>query len=158
MVGQTLEQMRAAAAAKRKKAQNRLNKFMENKREKARALPKIPRVILAENYVNPITLNFPKNTVVYEIKNRTTGRKDYYDKKTFFMLMKMLTNDYNLLMRNPKEPIPGARNPVTRGAIYPRNVRRVTVASKKTPSPTAAAKKIQTAVRKHLNKKKRVSK
>ena len=157
MAGQTLEQMRAAAAAKRKKAQNRLNKFMENKRAKVRALPEIPRVILAENYVNPITLNFPKSIVVYEIKNRTTGRKDYYDKKTFFMLMKMLTNDYNLLMRNPKEPIPGAKNPMTRGPIYPRNVRRVTVAAKKkTPSPKAAAKKIQSAVRKQ--KAKRVSK
>ena len=160
MAGQTLEEMRMAATAKRKKAQNRMNKFMENKRLKIRALPKMPLVFLAENYVNPITLNFPKSTVVYEIKNRITGRKDYYDKKTFFMLMKMLTDDYNLLMRNPKVPIPGARNPVTRGPIYPRNVQRVTVKpKKKSPSPKTAAKKIQSAVRKHLSKKKaRVSK
>ena len=159
MVGQTLAQMRAAAAAKRKKANNRLARFMQNRRNEVAALPKMPLIFIANNYVNPITLNFPRSTVVYEVKNRTTGRKDYYDKKTFFMLMKMLKNDYDLLMRNPKVPIPGARNPVTRGAIYPRNVRRVTVAAKKkTPSPKAAAKKIQTAVRKHLNKKKRASK
>jgi hypothetical protein len=57
-------------------------------------------------------------------------------------------------MANPKVPIPGARNPVTRGPIYPRNVRRVTVAAKKkTPSPNAAAKKIQSAVRKRISKK-----
>ena len=99
-------------------------------------------------------LDFPTGTVVYEIKNRKTGRKDYYDKKTFFTLMKMLRSDYNLLMRNPKEPIPGARNPVTRGPIYPRNVQRVTVKpKKKTPSPKTAAKKIQSAYRKHVSKK-----
>jgi hypothetical protein len=65
------------------------------------------------------------------------------------------------MMMNSKNPIPGARNPVTRNPIYPRNVRRVTVApKKKTPSRSVAAKKIQGAVRKHLSKKKpkRVSK
>jgi hypothetical protein len=60
------------------------------------------------------------------------------------------------MMMNPKAPIPGARNPMTRGAIYPRNIRRVTVAAKKkTPSPKTAAKKIQSAVRKHLSKKRK---
>jgi hypothetical protein len=92
--------------------------------------------------------------IVYEVKNRSTGRKDYYDVNTFWKLMKMIKNDYKLLMMNPKMPIPGARNPVTRGPIYPRNVRRVTVAAKKkTPSPKTAAKKIQSAVRKHLSRK-----
>ena len=119
-------------------------------------MPRIPRVILEANYVNPITLNFPKNTVVYEIKNRTTGRTNYYNKATFRKLITAFKNDYNLLMMNPKAPIPGARNPVTRGPIYPRNVRRVTVAAKKkTPSPNTAAKKIQSAVRKHLSKKRK---
>jgi hypothetical protein len=62
-------------------------------------------------------------------------------------------------MMDPKVPIPGARNPMTRNPIYPRNVRRVTVVpKKKTPTKSAAAKQIQTAVRKHLSKKKRASK
>jgi hypothetical protein len=149
---------KAALLIEARKVKNRAARAASLKRAKVAALPVIPRVILDENYVNPITLNFPRGHVIYELKNRTTGRTNYYNKATLRKLIIQFKNDYNLLMRNPKEPIPGARNPVTRGAIYPRNVRRVTVASKKTPSPTAAAKKIQTAVRKHLNKKKRVSK
>ena len=138
-----------------KKAENRAAKYKAAKRNKVAALPKIPKLILDANYVNPITLEFPKGVVIYEIKNRTTGRKNYYDKITFRKLITRFKNDYNLLMANPKSPIPGARNPVTRGAIYPRNVRRVTVKpKKKTPSRSAAARKIQSAVRKHLKKKK----
>jgi hypothetical protein len=153
-----------AAALARHKAimklkKNRANKKASVVRSRVAALPKMPRVILAENYVNPITLEFPKGTLIYEIKNRFTGRTNYYNKETFRKLIKAFTNDYNLLMMNPKVPIPGARNPVTRGPIYPRNVRRVTVApKKKTPSPKTAARKIQSAVRTHLSKKRRVSK
>ena len=147
----------AAALAKHqaimKLKKNRANKKASVARSRVAAMPRIPRVILEANYVNPITLNFPKNVVVYEIKNRTTGRTNYYNKATFRKLITAFKNDYNLLMMNPKVPIPGARNPVTRGAIYPRNVRRVTVAAKKkTPSPKTATKKIQSAVRKHLAK------
>ena len=142
-----------------KKFKNRQAKAAAVKRSRVAALPAIPRVILDANYVNPITLGFPKNIVVYEIRNRSTGRTNYYNKETFRKLITAFKNDYNLLMANPKVPIPGARNPVTRGPIYPRNVRRVTVAAKKkTPSPNTAAKKIQKTVRKHLSKKKRVSK
>jgi hypothetical protein len=143
------------------KKRNRKARALATRRSRVAALPAIPRIILDANYVNPITLNFPKGTIVYEIRNRTTGRTNYYNKATFARLITRFKNDYNLMLMNPKAPIPGARNPVTRGAIYPRNVRRVTVAAKKkTPSPKAAAKKIQSAVRKHLNKKKpkRVSK
>ena len=144
---------------KLKKAEARAAKYMAAKRSKVAALPKIPKVILDANYVNPITLEFPKGTVIYEIKNKTTGRKNYYNKATFKKLITRFKNDYNLLMMNPKSPIPGAKNPVTRGNIYPRNVRRVTVKAKaKTPSKSAAARKIQSAVRKHLKKKKAVKK
>jgi hypothetical protein len=140
-------------AAKRK---NRGAKAASVRTSRVAALPKIPRVILEANYVNPITLDFPKNMVVYEIKNRTTGRTNYYNKATFRKLITAFKNNYNLLMMNPKVPIPGAKNPMTRGPIYPRNVRRVTVATKKkTPSPNTAAKKIQSAVRKHLSKKRK---
>jgi hypothetical protein len=128
------------------------------KRSKVQALPAIPRLILDANYVNPITLEFPKGTIVYEIRNKMTGRTNYYNKATFSKLITQFKNDYNLLMMNPKVPIPGARNPMTRNPIYPRNIRRVTVKPKpKTPTKSAAAKKIQGAVRKHQAKK-RVSK
>ena len=79
-----------------------------------------------------------------------TGRKNYYNKATFAAIINRFTNDYNLMMMNPKEPIPGARNPITRNPIYPRNIRRVTVKPK---SKSVAAKKIQSAVRKYLTKK-----
>jgi hypothetical protein len=139
-----------------RKVKERAVRRVAARRSKVAALPKIPRVILESNYVNPITLEFPRNMVVYEIKNRTTGRANYYDKVTLRKLITAFKNDYNLLMKNPKVPIPGARNPVTRGPIYPRNVRRVTVKAKpKTPTRSAAAKKIQSAVRKHLSKKAR---
>jgi hypothetical protein len=139
-----------AIAQKRKV---RKTKASSIKRSRVAAMPRIPRVILDANYVNPITLGFPKGVVLYELKNRATGRTNYYDQNTFRKLITAFKNDYNLLMMNPKAPIKGARNPVTRGAIYPRNVRRVTVAAKKkTPSPNTAAKKIQNAVRKRLAK------
>jgi hypothetical protein len=153
----------AAAVARAKvqaaKRKNRTTKAASAKRSRVAALPKIPKVILDANYVNPITLDFPRKVIAYEIRNRFTGRTNYYDKDTFRKLITAFKNDYNLLMMNPKEPIPGARNPVTRNPIYPRNVRRVTVAAKKkTPSPTTAAKKIQNAVRKHLSKKRAAAK
>jgi len=124
---------------------------------KLKALPKIVIVRINSNYINPITLNkVPSGPAVYEITNRTTGRKNYYDKNTFWKLMKKNVNNYALLMANPKSPIKGVKNPVTRGNIYPRNVRRVTVKAK--PSKSAAARKIQSAVRKHLKKKKATKK
>lgn len=136
-----------------KKVNERLVKARAARLSKAKALPAVTRVFLNANYVNPITLGFPSGTVVFEIKNRSTGRKDYYDKQTFFKLMKMLKGSYDLLMRDPKVPIPGARNPMTRGPIYPRNIRRVAVvAKKKTPSPATAAKRIQNVVRKRKSK------
>ena len=150
---------RAKVMAIAQKRKVRKAKAKSVKRTKVAALPAIPKVILDANYVNPITLEFPKGVVIYEIKNRTTGRANYYDRNTFRKLITAFKNDYNLLMMNPKSPIPGAKNPMTRGAIYPRNVRRVTVKPKsKTPSKSAAASKIQSAVRKHLKKKKAVKK
>jgi hypothetical protein len=146
---------RVAFLAKIKKGDERRSKKKDSKKQNVEALPKVPKVILNKNYVNPITLEFPKSSmIVYEIKNRTTGRKDYYDIPTFWKLVGMIRNNYKLLMMDPKKPI--ARNPVTRGNIYPRNVRRVTV--KPTPSKSAAARKIQSAVRAHLKKKKTTKK
>lgn len=146
---------RNRVAIELQKIKVRANKAKSLAKNRVMALPKIPRVILSLNYVNPITLNFPKGLLVYEITNKVTGRKNYYDKDTFRKLITQFTTDYNLMMMNPKEPIPGARNPMTRGPIYPRNIRRVTVAvKKKTPTRNNAARKIQNAVRKHQAAKK----
>ena len=146
---------KAAFKIMAQKEKNRVRRAANAKREKVAALPAIPKVILDLNYVNPITLEFPKSHIVYEIRNKSTGRTNYYNKATFQELISAFKSDYNLMLMNPKSPIPGARNPVTRNPIYPRNVRRVTVAAKKkTPSPKTAAKKIVSAARKHLNKKK----
>jgi hypothetical protein len=142
-----------------KKHEERQTKARAVARSRVQALPRVPRIMLSPGYVNPITLNFPKGSIiVYEITNHKTGRKDYFDKNTFWKLANHAPNNYWLLMADPKKPI-GFRNPATRSNVYPRNVRRVTVAAKKkTPTKSAAARKIQSAVRKHLSKKKRVSK
>ena len=79
--------LNAATVAKRRamiaKRKNRKAKAGSVKRERIAALPRIPKVILDLNYVNPVTLDFPKGVVVYEVKNRFTGRKNYYNKATF---------------------------------------------------------------------------
>lgn len=130
----------------------RKRKAASEARAKVKALPALPRVLLSPGYVNPVTLNFPKGSVVvYEITNRSTGRKDYFDKATFWKLMGRAPNNYGLLMADPKRPVPGLRNPMTRGNVYPRNVRRVTVAPKR--SPTQATKKIAAGWRQKLRKK-----
>jgi len=153
------EAARAARRAINAKRQARAIKALSVLKNEIGALPKVPKVILDSNYVNPITLEFPRGVVIYEIKNRTTGRKNYYTKATFKKLITRFKSDYNLMLMNPKSPIPGARNPVTRNPIYPRNVRRVTVKAKpKTPSKSAAVRKIQSAVRAHLKKKKAAKK
>lgn len=135
----------------------RKHKRASEARAKIKALPKMPRIMLSPGYVNPITLNFPRGSlVVYEITNHATGRKDYFDKNTFWTLMKRMPNNYWLLMADPKKPLPGVRNPMTRSNVYPRNVRRVTVAPKpKTPSRSAAARKIASALRKKVATKKK---
>lgn len=146
---------RAAFMATRAKRKARAARALSVLKNEVGALPKVPKVILDSNYVNPVTLEFPKGVVVYEIKNRFTGRTNYYTKATFKKLITRFKSDYDLLMMNPKEPIPGAKNPVTRNPIYPRNVRRVTVKPKsKTPTKSVAAQKIQSVVRKHIAKKK----
>jgi hypothetical protein len=138
-----------------KKQKARLSKAYATARTEVAALPKVPRILLEPNYVNPITLNFPKGSIIiYEITNRRTGRKDYFDKDTFWKLARRPPDNYGLLIADPKKPL-GFKNPATRSNVYPRNVRRVTVAAKKkTPSPKTAAKKIQSAYRKRLSKKK----
>jgi|APGre2960657444_1045066.scaffolds.fasta_scaffold18831_2 hypothetical protein len=115
---------------------------------KLKALPRIQNVFVRNNYVNPVTLNaIPYGPTVYHVKDPRTGRVDYYDKATFWRLMHQgapnIKNNYNLLMADPKRGL--FKNPVTRSNIKTRNIIRVRV--------KPAAKKIQSAVRKHLAKK-----
>jgi hypothetical protein len=132
-----------------KNKKQRANKKAATVRSRVAALPKMPRIMLSPGYVNPITLNFPNGSIViYEIKNRVTGRKDYFDKDTFWKLARHAPNNHWLLMADPKKTL-GFKNPVTRSNVFPRNVQRVTVKAKaKTPSRSVAAKRIQNAVRK----------
>ena len=148
--------IKARFNANKRKQNARRAKAVSHRVAEVKALPAVPQVFLNANYINPVTLDFPKGIIIYEIQNRRTGRKNYYDRQTFYKLMRMLKSDYDLLMRNPKVPIPGVKNPATRGNIYPRNVRRVTV-KRKTPTRSAAANKIKTAIKKHISKKARKS-
>lgn len=145
-----LATLKPKANLERKKRANRAAKKKKNNLSRTRALPKVPKVQVASNYINPVTLSsIPRGATIYEITNRITGRKNYYNSTTFWKLAGRSKNNYGLLMANPKKPF--LRNPVTRGNVYPRNIQRV----KAMMSKSTAARKIQTAVRKHLAKKKR---
>ena len=162
--------MNSLTASDRRRVEIMARRMVEDSKRKMRAVKKwvdtvkrtnalpIPLTLyIANNYTNPVTLSKPPYGVaIYMITNSKTGRKNYYDKKTLLKLAS-LKNEYALLMANRKAPL--FKNPLTRSNVYAKNVRRVIVKpKKKTPSRSVAAKKIQSAVRKHLSKKKRVSK
>ena len=126
--------------AKRYQAQNRL-----------KALPRVKTVYVNANYVNPVTLNkVPSGIVVYAVKDSRTGRVDYFDKATFWRLLRQhapnIKNNYNLMMALPRRAL--FPNPLTRTGITTRNVQRVIARPK--PTRSAAARKIQSAYRKKL--------
>lgn len=137
-----------------KKRKYRAVKALWEMQEKMKALPKVKSIYIKNNYVNPVTLSFPpKGVIVYEVKNNATGRTNYYNPSTFWKLAGHAKNNYKLLMFDPKLNI--FRNPVTRNPVRARNIQRVRVKAKpKTPSKSAAARKIQSAVRAHIKKKK----
>jgi hypothetical protein len=87
--------------------------------------------------------------VVYKIKDPVTGRIDYYNKQTFWRLVKgTVKNNSQLLTNRKKNLFP---NPVTRQTIKAKNVERVVIRAKpKTPSRSAAARKIASALRKKV--------
>lgn len=131
----------------------REEKLRYAKINKLKALPRINTVYVNANYVNPVTLSkVPKGLTVYEVKDPRTGRVDYYDKSTFWSLVRRKTstvkNNFNLLTKRKNVVF---SNPVTRSNIQAKNVKRVQV--KYRHSPKTAAKTIQKAVRKHLSKK-----
>lgn len=121
------------------------------------AMPKIRMVQINANYINPVTLGAPPTgLVVYRVKDPVTGRVDYYDKATFWRLVgKSAKNNWNLFVNRKKRLF---INPVTRAVIQAKNVERVTVRPKpKTPSRSAAAAKIASALRKKAAARKAAS-
>ena len=67
-----------------------------------KALPRIKYVRINANYVNPVTLNkVPAGPTVYQVKDPRTGRMDYFDKVTFWKLLRQhapnIKNNYNLM-------------------------------------------------------------
>lgn len=123
-----------------------------------KALPKLKIARINSEYVNPVTLNaVPSGLVVYRVRDSKTGRIDYYDKKTFWSLMRRnapnIKNNYNLMMALPRRLL--FPNPTTRTGITTRNIQRVIARAKpKTPSRSAAARKIQSAYRKKVASRK----
>lgn len=108
-------------AAKRK---SRGLKRTSKSRSQSKALPKAPVVALPANYTDPVTLSPPKNRMVYQVTNRSTGRKNYYNKSTLLGLIGRQLTNYQLLLADPKVAL--FANPMTRGGVYPRNIQRVT--------------------------------
>ena len=147
----------AATKAWWNKKINRATKRRSRLISERRALPPVKTNYINSNYTNPVTLNHPPwGALVYKVLNHKTGRTNYYNMKTFKTFLNnwnwTSVSDYSILMAQPKVPL--FRNPITRNPVYPRNVQRVRVQpKKKTPSPNTAAKKIQSAVRKMLSKK-----
>ena len=141
-----------------KKRKYRAIKALWEAQEKLKALPKVKSIYIKNNYVNPVTLSFPpKGVIVYEVKNHATGRTNYYNSNTFWKLTGHAKNNYKLLIFDPKLNI--FRNPVTRNPVRARDIQRVRVKAKpKTPTKSVAARKIQSAVRAHLKKKKAAKK
>lgn len=132
-----LARVRARKNETLRKSRNERAKRAERKSKKSRIsrsrraqIPQPVAVFINKNYINPISLSsIPSNMVVYEVTNRGTKRKNYYEKKNFWPLLpKGIKNNYNLMLAFPKAPV--FRNPITRGNVYPRNIRRVTSRSK----------------------------
>ena len=126
---------------------------------KLKSLPGVKNVTVGANYVNPVTLDAPpRGVVVYHVKDPKTGRVDLFDKVTFWRLLRQhspnIKNNYNLLMAMPRRVL--FPNPATRTGITTRNIQRVRARPKpKTPSRSAAAAKIASALRKKVAAKKR---
>jgi hypothetical protein len=142
-----------------KKKEFRMAKKRYQKINRLKALPAVKVVKINSNYKNPITLNrIPAGVVIYEIRDSRTGRVDYLDKYSFWRLMpKNIKNNYNLLMADPRRPL--FKNPLTRTNVKTRNIQRAVARPKrKTPTRSAAANKIKTAIKKHISKKKKARK
>lgn len=149
-----LKKQIADFAKKKERAAKKYNTLLN----KLKSLPGVKNVKVNANYVNPVTLETPpRGVVVYHVKDPKTGRVDLYDKITFWRLMHKyspnIKNNYNLLMAAPSRVL--FPNPATRTGTTTRNIQRVRARPKpKTPSRSAAAAKIASALRKKVAAKK----
>lgn len=107
------------------KAKSREKKRSRKAKAERKALPKTPRILIPNSYVNPVTLSPVKGPVVYQVTNRGTKRKNYYSKATLMRLLGRSMTNYELLMASPKTSL--FKNPYTRGLVYPRNIQRVRI-------------------------------
>ena len=162
MVKKTLKEIynaRMARINKQLNAQNAKRKLRSPKakktaQNKALALGKVANVSVPKNYINPVTLSAPpRGVIVFKVTDKNSGRTNYYNRATLFRLLaNFIKNNYNLLMADPKKSL--FRNPMTRGNVKARNIQRVRIIkTAKTPTKSAAARKIQSAVRRHQAKK-----
>jgi len=124
------ERIKTQLASRNVKAKARKVKSRKTRVQKSRALPKPTVVLVNTNYVNPVTLAALTNgSKAYKVRNRTTGRVNYYNKVTLFKLLpSSIKNNYSLLIAPPKNPL--FRNPITRGDVYPRNITTVIIKHK----------------------------
>jgi hypothetical protein len=136
------------------KREIRAMKHKIQKINRLKALPRIKTIYLRTNYINPVTLDkIPSGPTVYQVTDSRTGRVDYFDKATFWSLVRQhapnIKDNYNLMMATPRRAL--FPNPTTRTGITTRNIQRVIARPKpKTPTRSAAARKIQSAYRKKM--------
>lgn len=115
------ERIKTQLGVRKSRAAVRARRTSKMRKSRSRALPKLMNVKLANNYANPVTLEALMKGKAYQVTNRGTGRKNYYNRVTLFgLLPSRIKNNYNLLMAFPKTAL--FRNPMTRGAVYPRNI------------------------------------
>lgn len=127
-----LARLKASAAASvakinatSKKRKSRASKKSHMARSRSRALPKPVKVVIPQNYINPITrVRSPSGAIFYVITNRITGRKNYMSASNISGLAGRKMTEYNILMANAKKPL--FKNPYTRSNVYPRNLVRAT--------------------------------
>lgn len=150
---------KALAIAEKREA--RLNKKYAVMVNKLMSLPGVKNVRISANYKNPVTLEAPpRGVIVYHVKDPRTGRVDIYDKLTFWRLLRQhapaIKNNYNIMMATPSRVL--FPNPTTRSGITTRNIQRVRAHAKPaTPSRSAAAAKIKSALRKKVAARKAAS-
>lgn len=106
------------------KSKERRSKSRSRAKSRSRNLPKIRTANLPSNYINPVRLS-PVTGVVYQVTNRFTGRKNWYQKSVLNKLIGRTITNYDILMFNPKVPM--FKNPVTRNPVFARNLQRVRV-------------------------------
>ena len=105
------------------KRKSRALKRSRKSRPQMRAVPQ-PAPATIGNHPTHQTRSPPKGAVLYMVVNRSTGRKNYYNRDVLMKLIGRPMSNYQLLMANAKAAL--FVNPYTRGQVRPRNIQRVT--------------------------------